>query len=486
MKKAAALLVLCVMLLTSFTTSMGMDYGDYLNSAVEFMQDMYYLDMDDEEALKTALKGMFSGLDPYSGFYDKKETQQLNESLQGNFIGIGASLEKCPEGVRIVKVYEDSPAERAGLCDGDIILAVDGVSTFGKEPDIVASEIRGEEGTKVTLTIQRQSARMDVTIQRGLVVISPVVWRIENDVAHIYIESFNSNTADKFNKAMDEIERMGITKILLDLRDNSGGFVDEAVAVARRLIPEGLITSLDFKSERLSDKDYYSELKESPWLIAVLVNENTASAAEILAGAIQDAGKGVLIGQKTYGKGIVQNMFYVLTPEAYAKYSRQHGARYISEIEWLVYRGVFLSPDEILGTIKITTGHYLTRNGREIHGVGLMPNVEAANRTLPNGIDLMLVSGLNNDGTLTLNDYGDSVYQAERILRAAGYFEGIPDKRLDEETREAIKKFQSANNIPVSGNIDAITRDGLNGLLDTLRTQNDPQYVKGMEILKLF
>jgi carboxyl-terminal processing protease len=279
---------------------------------------------------------------------------------------------------------------------------------------------------------------------------------------------------------------MGITKILLDLRDNSGGFVDEAVAVARRLIPEGLITSLDFKSERLSDKDYYSELKESPWLIAVLVNENTASAAEILAGAIQDAGKGVLIGQKTYGKGIVQNMFYVLTPEAYAKYSRQHGARYISEIEWLVYRGVFLSPDEILGTIKITTGHYLTRNGREIHGVGLMPNVEAANRTLPNGIDLMLVSGLTNDGTLTLNDYGDSVYQAERILRAAGYFEGIPDKRLDEETREAIKKFQSANNIPVSGNIDAITRDGLNGLLDTLRTQNDPQYVKGMEILKLF
>ncbi|NLU31809.1 MAG: S41 family peptidase [Clostridiaceae bacterium] len=486
MKKAAAILILCIMLLMPLTSAMAMDYGDYLNSAVEFMQDMYYLDMDDEETLKAALKGIFGGLDPYSSFYDRGESQRLTESLEGSFSGIGIAIERCPEGVRITKVYDGSPAEGAGLWEGDIILAVNGVSTYGKDADVVASEIRGEEGTTVTLTIQRQSSRMDVAIKRGIVVINPVVWRIEGDVAYIHIDTFNSNTGRKFSEAMEQIKQAGITKILLDLRDNPGGFVDEAVDVARKLVPEGLITRLDFKSERLSDTEYYSSLKNSPYLVAVLVNENTASAAEILAGAIQDSGKGVLVGQKTYGKGVVQNMFSVLTPQAYAKYSRQYGLKFITEIEWLVYQGIFLSPNEILGTISITTGHYLTRNGRQIHGVGLAPDVEAANRTLPNGIDLMLVGRLTNDKTLTLNDYGNDVDQAERILRAAGYFEGVPDKLLDEETQAAIKKFQSSEKIRVTGNIDATTRDRLNMLLDTLRTQHDPQYVKGMEVLKMF
>lgn len=486
MKKVTALLLLFIMLLTPVTISMGMDYGDYLNNSVEFMQDMYYLHMDDDEALKAALKGIFGNLDLYTGFFDNDETELLNQNLNGNFVGIGATLEKCDEGVRITKVYEDSPAEKAGLCDGDIILAVDGISTAGKEADAVASEIRGEEGTEVTLTIQRQSDKMDVTVKRGVVVISPVSWRIEGDVAYICIESFNNSAVDKFNRAMDEIERSGITKILLDLRDNSGGLVDAAVSIAQRIVPKGLITKLDFKSERLEDEAYYSDLKDSPYLIAVLVNENTASAAEILAGAIQDAGNGVLVGKKTYGKGIVQNMFYVLTPEVYAKYNKQYGVKYLTTIEWLVYYGIMPDPDEILGTVKITTGYYLTRNGRKIHGVGLTPDVEVADRTLPNGIDLMQVSALSNAGTLTPGTYDGNVYQAERILKAAGYFKGVPDRRMDQETQEAVKAFQTASNIPASGNIDAATRDKLNALLDALRNQNDQQYVKGMEILKMF
>jgi C-terminal peptidase (prc) len=484
-KKAVALLIILAILFIP-VTSMAMDYGDYLNSAVEFMQDLYYLDMNDEEALKAALKGIFGGLDPYSGFYDAEETEQLNESLTGNFTGIGVSLEKCDEGVRITKVYEGSPAEKAGLHDGDIILAVDGVSTSGKEASTVASEIRGEEGTEVTLTIRRWSEEMNITVKRGAVSINPVVWRIDGDVAYIRIESFNSSTSEKFSEAMKEIEQKGITKILLDLRDNGGGFVDEAVAVAQKLIPEGLITRLDFKSDRMADKEYYSKLKNPPYLMAVLVNEQTASASEILAGAIQDSGKGVLVGKKTYGKGVVQNMFYVLTPEAYAKYGSKYGVKYISEAEWLAYKGVLVSPEDILGTVKITTGRYLTRNGREIQDVGLTPDVEVENRTLPNGIDLALVNPLSNEKTLTLGSYGDDVYQAEKILSAAGYFEDVPDRMMDEETVEAVKEFQSSVDISATGNIDTATKDKLNELLATLRTENDPQYAKGMEILAMF
>lgn len=486
MKKLTAILLLCSLLLISAVPAMGMDYGDYLNSALEFMQDMYYLDVNDEETIKAALKGMFGNLDPYSGFFDNQETQQLNDSLQGSFVGIGASLEKCDEGVRIVKVYEESPAEKAGLRDGDIILAVDGVSTFGKEASAVASEIRGEKGTRVTLTIQRQSEKLDITVRRDQVTLNPVSWRIEGDVAYIYIESFTGSTGAQFGKAIDEIARRGVTRILLDLRDNAGGFVDEAVAVARKIVPEGLITRLDFKSERLTDKTYYSDLRNSPYIMAVLVNEHTASAAEILAGAIQDSGKGVLIGQKTYGKGVVQNMFYVLTPEAYAKYGKKYGLHYITSVEWLSYEGVLLDPDDLLGTIKLTTGHYLTRNGRTIHGVGLAPDIEIAARNLPNGTDLALVIPLGNTETLTPGAYGHDVYQAEKILRAAGYFESSPDRMMDQETQEAVRRFQAENQIPVSGNIDIQTRDKLNECLNTLRAEHDPAFTRGLYLLESF
>lgn len=481
------ILAICVMFVSSGTASLAMDYGDYLNSSVEFMQDMYYQGMTDTEAFKAALKGIFGNLDPYSGFFDDEETKQLNISLEGNFVGIGASLEKNDEGILIIKVYESSPAEKAGLLEGDVILAVDGKFTRGREADIVAAEIRGDAGTQVTLTIKRQSEFMDVTVTRGLVVVNPVEFRFIGKTAYIHIDTFNSNTAEKFGEAMDAVARMGTTRIILDLRDNPGGFVDQAVSVAKRLIPKGLITKLDFKSERLTDMSYYSSLETSPYIIAVLVDENSASASEILASAIQDAGNGILIGQKTYGKGVVQNMFSVITPEAYIKYHDQFGVGYISDIEWMVYHGVFPTADEILGTIKITTGHYLTRNGKQIQDIGLNPDINVEDRTNPNGIDISLVDGLaNNTGTLALNAYDDGVYQAERILRAAGYFAGTPDKLLDAEAQAAIKKFQADQKLGVSGEIDSTTREKLNLLLDDLRIKNDPQYTKALEFLDTF
>lgn len=487
MKIISIILIICTMFLSSGTASMALDYGDYLNSTVEFMQDMYYQSMTDTESFKAALKGIFGNLDPYSGFFDDEESKQLNMSLEGNFVGIGASLEKCDEGILIIKVYEDSPAEKAGLCEGDIILGVDGVPAVGRDADIVATEIRGDAGTRVTLTIKRQSDIMDITIVRGLVVVNPVEFRFEGETAYIHIDTFNSNTAEKFGEAMDAVARMRTTKILLDLRDNPGGFVDQAVAVAKRIIPKGLITELDFKSERLTDMSYYSTLESSPYIIAVLVDENTASASEILASAIQDAGNGILVGQKTYGKGVVQNMFSVITPEAYAKYHDQYGVGYITDIEWMVYHGVFPTTDEILGTIKLTTGNYLTRNGKEIQGIGINPDIKVEDRTNPNGIDISLIDGLaNNTGNLALNAYDEGVYQAERILKAAGYFTGAPDRLLDVETKTALKKFQTDEKLNASGEINSTTRDKLNELLKDLRVKNDPQYTKALDFLRSF
>lgn len=477
------ILIACTMFFSSGTSSMALDYGNYLNSAVEFMQDMYYQDMTDVEAFKAALRGMFGALDPYSGFYDDEETKQLNTSLEGNFVGIGATLEANDEGVIILKIYGESPAEKAGLCEGDIILGVDGKPTVGMEADSVASKIRGDEGTKVTLTIKRQSNIFDIVIVRGLVVINPVEFRFENGIAYIHIDTFNSNTSEKFNEAMAAVRRMGITKIVLDLRDNPGGFVDQAVAVARNLVPEGLITKLDFKSERLTDTSYSSTLKGSPYLVAVLTDENTASASEILAGALQDAGNGILVGKNTYGKGVVQNIFNVITPDAYAKYHEKYGIGYITDIEWMVYNGVYPTADELLGTIKITTGKYLTRNGREIQGIGLKPDIEVEDRNNPNGVDIATITDLANTAILKLNSYDNNVYQAEKILRAAGYYTGNPDRLLDKDTETAVRSYQAAQKLPVTGVIDDVTREKMNKTLDDLRTKNDPQYTEALELL---
>lgn len=482
------ILIITILIMTALPISAASDYGSYLNGMVKFMQSMYYQDMTDDEALKAALKGMFSGLDPYTGFFDIEESDALNSSLQGNFVGIGAGLEKVAEGIKIIKVYEGSPAEKSGLYVGDIITAVDGQPVVNEDADTAAARIRGGEGTTVNITIKRQgeAAAKTISIKRGVVEVSPVSYRISGNTAFIRIDTFNLNTAAKFEEAMKEIDKKSILKLVIDLRGNPGGYVDQAASVAERLIPKGNITTLDFKSEQLPDKTYTCNRTNPNYIIAVLVDKNTASAAEILASAIQDSGNGFLVGQKTYGKGVVQNMFWVLTPEGYGKYHEEYGYDWVTEAEWMSYAGVVPTEEEILGMIKITTGHYLTRNGRQIQGIGLEPSTKAAERTNPNNVDLSLIGDLTGTTALSLKAYNNEVYQAERILKAAGYSLELPDKLFDEKTQDGIKKYQTEAKIPVSGVIDAKTRQSLNQTLKDLLLKNDPAYTKAYELLGLF
>ena len=147
--------------------------------------------------------------------------------------------------------------------------------------------------------------------------------------------------------------------------------MDEAINVARRILPKGIVTTLDYKSDEFQDSVFYSDGSHRDYVVAVLTDENTASASEIVAGAIEDSGIGILIGQKTFGKGIFQQTFSILTPEAYEKYSNIYGADYVSTIQWSGYFGIPVSQDEILGVVRLTTGYYTTPKGRIIHGIVL-------------------------------------------------------------------------------------------------------------------
>lgn len=462
------------------------DVGRYFQSMLDFAQEMYYRNFTDEEGLKAALRGLFSGLDDYSGFYDREELEALNNILNGNFTGIGAGLEKSGVHIKIIKIYENSPAERAGLLEGDIVTAVDGNSTADKEPEAVASEIRGEAGTKVRLTIGRGGASKEFDVIRGIVTINPVFYRIEGDTAYIRIDSFSSGASEEFNKAIADVNDHGIQNIILDLRGNTGGYVDEAVAVARKLMPPGVVTTLDYKTKQFNDVVYGSSAKNPHYIVGILVDEKTASASEILAGALEDAGNGFLIGQNTYGKGVFQNIFDVLTPEAYKKYSELYGEEYVSGIQLLGSQLVLPQPDEILGAVKITTGYYLTPNGRKIDGIGLKPTVTLPDPAYPNSVNTADIAMFSGAGTIGGGAYGPDVYNAELLLKAAGYFAESADKKYDIATGEAVKKFQTERKLPATGIIDIQTKEKLNVILSELRRENDRQYSKAVEILGWF
>ncbi len=489
MKKIRGAVTLILLIVFLFTGSIGAsaaEYGTYFDSMIRFMQGMFYKDVSDEEALKAALKGMFSALDPYSDFYDPEETEALNNSLNGNFVGIGAGLEKTDKGVKITKVYEGSPAEKVGVYEGDIITAVDGNSVLDKDAEAVAAIIRGTEGTWVRISILRGDKTKEFSIVRGVVTISPVEYRLEGDKAYILIDSFGLGTSERFSKALAEADKSKIQKIILDLRGNGGGYVDEAVKIAEQLIPPGVITTLAYKSDEMSDRVYSATKTHPDYIVAVLVNKGTASASEILAGALEDAGNGYLIGQNTFGKGIFQNMFCVLTPEAFLKYSELHGDEYVTELQWMSYYGVFPDKDEILGTVKLTTGHYLTPKGRAIHGIGLKPAVILPDAATPNGVVLSSVKFLSSTTPISINQYDVEVYQTESILKAGGFFTGTPDRQFDTETQDAVKRFQEKFALAPSGIIDIKTRDQLNKTLLELRSDNDKQYTKAVELLNWF
>lgn len=486
LKGFVSLIMVICFIITASPMVNAQDYGSYLDSMLKFMTNMYYEGLTDKEGLERALKGMFSELDNYSAYYNREETEALYNNLNNNYAGIGAVLENHDSGVLITEVYEDSPAEKAGLKAGDLITDVDGKSVVGMEAAAAASLIRGEVGTVVRLTIKRQGSVKSISIVRAQIKLKSVHHKIEGSIGYIKLDSFNEGVSSEFNKVLTDINKKSIRKLIIDLRGNPGGYVDEAVAIAQKLMPKGPITTLDYRSEEFIDHTYYSEGGNPKYIIAVLIDEDSASASEILAGALQDSGTGILIGKTSYGKGVFQSIFSILTPEAYNKYGKEYGEKYVTTLQWYSYHEVFPYKEDILGTVKLTTGYYLTPKGKSIHEIGLKPLFDAPNPTYPNGINLSLIAPITNTKSIKLEDYGENVYNAERILVAAGYLDSKADRLFENDTYEALRTYQADKKLSVNGIIGIETRNTLNDTLNELVSQNDKQYTKAIEILKVF
>ncbi|MDD3363061.1 MAG: S41 family peptidase [Hespellia sp.] len=310
--------------------------------------DKYYLyDVTDEQLQDGIYAGVIGGLDdPYSVYYDEEATKALLESTSGEYSGVGAVLsqDETTGYIVVMNVYEDSPAKKAGLTEGDIIYQVDDRQIEKEDLTEIVSWIKGDEGTDVVLHVYRGENldQVDITVTRAKIEAQTVEHEMkDNNIGYIRVSEFDAVTKDQFEAALTDLENQGMSGLVIDLRSNPGGDVDVTCDMLRLLLPEGKIVYTKDKDgkEKDYDCDGTHEFKKP---LTVLVNGNSASAAEIFTGAVQDYGIGTIVGTTTYGKGVVQSVIDL-----------QDGTY-----------------------MKITTAEYFTPEGRNINKKGIDPDVE--------------------------------------------------------------------------------------------------------------
>ena len=307
--------------------------------------DRYFLfDYAKEDEESGIYKGMMAGLgDVYTTYYTPDEYAAFMESSNGSYSGIGAMLSQDYNTgiITVVKVFDGSPAAEAGIQPDDILYKVKGEEVTGQDLSLVVTDLKGEEGTDVEISMMRDTEVLDFTLTRRSIEVPTVEYKmLDENIGYIAISEFDDVTDEQFIAALDDLKSQGMKNLAIDLRNNGGGMVDVTCNILDQLLPEGLIVYTEDKNgerqEEYSDAEHYFDGK-----MAVLVNGNSASASEIFAGAIKDYGVGTLIGTQTFGKGIVQSLFPLSDGSA----------------------------------IKITVSRYYTPAGNNIHGVGITPDI---------------------------------------------------------------------------------------------------------------
>lgn len=426
-----------------------LQYEEFYKVLYETIMEYYAgSEITEEELFEAAVYGMFYGLDPYSKFLKTEEAEKFVKTVSGEFVGVGVELVQESDYVKVVRPLPDSPAEKAGVKAEDIIIAVDGESIKELAFQDVVNRLSGEEGTSVSITLKRGKNQITLDVIRKLVKTSAIETKdmkelfpkvdkkILNKINYIKINGINSNVAGDIEPYLEEAKKKGVLYLILDLRDNSGGFVDTGVDLCKLLVPEGPIVK--FVSKDGYETVYKSDLKKAPFELVVLTNENTASASEFIAAAIKDSGVGVTVGETTFGKGVSQHIFDLTD-----KYS-----------------------------MKLTLEEFFSREGHKINGIGVKPDYEVP---VPNYI--------TSSERLFLDDEMEEVKVVELILQYLGYEIDEPDNVYDEKTEKAITAFQKKMGLRVYGVSDYPTLNALNKSLKDSIIKKDIQLDKAMEVI---
>ena len=320
---------------------------DKISELQNLIEKHYMGDVKEKNLEDGVYKGYINGLnDPYSVYYNKKETKELYESTGGEYSGIGAVMSQNTETgvITLVQIYKDSPAEKAGLKENDILYKVEGKEVTGKDLSKVVSKVKGEKGTTVELTVLRGEDAKEVTVTatRDTVQAQTIEYKMMDDkIGYIRVSEFDTVTYDQYKEALDDLEKQGMTGLVVDLRNNPGGSLSTVCDMLDLMLPKGLIVYTEDKNGKKT-KMKSDEEHQFTKPLAVLVNGNSASASEIYSGAIQDYGIDKIVGTQTYGKGVVQQIFDLDDGTA----------------------------------VKLTIAEYFTPKGRSINGKGITPDVK--------------------------------------------------------------------------------------------------------------
>ena len=330
--------------------------------------DKYFLGEVDEEKLKEgAIKGYIEGLDdPYTEYISKEDMQDYLADTTGNFVGIGIYMVQDTESnkIMVLSPIKGSPAEEAGILPGDLIVSIDGVAYTAEEMTVASNKIKGEVGTTVKIEILRGSETLNFELKRENIKVNPVEGKkLENDIGYIEFSSFDDGTAEEFKTKFEELQKQGIKSLIIDLRNNGGGIVDEALEIADYILEKDdvILYEVDKNGKETVEKSKNDPIINMP--IIILTNENTASSSEILAGALKDHGKAKTVGTKTYGKGVIQQLLTL--------------------------------PDG--SGLKITAEEYLTPNKTKINEIGIEPDEEVK---LPDSVKNVLAVDEKDDTQL--------------------------------------------------------------------------------------
>lgn len=418
-----------------------------LYDAFDELKSKYYVEIDEEAVITGAINGMFDALDdPYSDYMDVVQAEQFNTDLSSSFQGIGAEIQERNGNIVVVSPIKNSPAEKAGILPEDMILTVDGQSIQGMSASEAVLLIRGEKGTPVELTIQRGEKEeiIEMTIVRDDIPIETVYGEMgEDKVAHIQITSFSEQTFDELVKFLEEFDANGMKSIILDVRQNPGGFLTSAIDIASLFVDEGKpIVQLQGR-EGDAEVMLAEGGKKYKQPVVVLIDNGSASASEILAGALSESAGAKLVGLTSFGKGTVQTVSYL-----------QDGAN-----------------------LKYTTGKWLTPNGNWINEKGIKPD------EVLEYPEYATASYINPETEFAIGNVSPSVRSAEQILSALGYEVGTIDETFDQTTQNALKSFQADEQLEQNG---VLAGETTYALMDAIREKiknEDPHILKAKELL---
>ena len=423
-----------------------------IEKAYDLISNEYVEQVDREKLLEGAIQGMLSTLnDPYSVYMDKQTAKRFSDSLDSSFEGIGAEIGMEDRKIIIVSPFKQSPAEKAGLKPNDEIISIDGDSMAGMDLNDAVLKIRGKKGSTVTLKVHRPGMKdqLTFTIKRDEIPLETVFASIkkiqDKPVGYIAISSFSEHTAKDFTAELKKLEKKGIKGLVLDVRGNPGGYLQSVEDILKHFVTKDH-PYIQIAERNGNKKQYFSKLKEKkPYPVSVITDKGSASASEILAGALKEAEGYDVVGDPSFGKGTVQQAV----------------------------------PMGDGSNIKLTLYKWLTPKGNWIHKQGIQPTVPVTQPAYFSAGPLQLKEPLKPD----MNN--NEIKRAQFLLKGLGFVPGREDGYYNESTKKAVMAFQAENKLKQTGIIDQKTANTMNLRIDEkkIKEKNDLQLQAALKVL---